>query len=129
MSFSKRRGLPQGISKLRALNALARADTINLGLGKPFVDMPEELRDLAISVLKRSQDRLDYSENAGLESTRNALEQYYGLPKGSTLLTHGAQEALFAAMLAHLNPGDEILLPNPGFLAYETMAEIVGARV
>jgi aspartate/methionine/tyrosine aminotransferase len=122
------KGLPAKISALRAFNGLAGANTINLGLGKPYQDMPQELRRLAGSLLQKNELRQDYTENAGLKSARSKLEAAYGLPAESTILTHGAQEALYAALCALLNPGDEVLLPNPGFLAYGPMVSMMHGR-
>ena len=115
------KGLPTSISKLRAFSSRAKAGTISLALGKPHEDMPPELRELAASLFKNSDLKMDYSENAGFLAVRSLLEQHYELPEGSTILTHGAQEALFAVLLTLLNPGDEVLIPNPGFLAYGPM--------
>lgn len=118
-------GLPTGISPLRAFNSQANANTINLGLGKPWEDMPPELRELVPRILK---ERLDYTENAGLLQVRRKLELHYGLSESSAVLTHGAQEAIFAALLALLNRGDEVLIPDPGFLAYAPMVRMLGGK-
>jgi aspartate/methionine/tyrosine aminotransferase len=120
--------IPHEISALRRFSALATPKCINLGLGKPFEDMPNSLRTLASQVIKNKNLAMDYSDNAGIVSVRTLLEQRYELPSGSTILTHGAQEALFAALMAILNPGDEVLCPDPGFVAYETMAQVLHAK-
>ncbi|RYZ93781.1 MAG: pyridoxal phosphate-dependent aminotransferase, partial [Proteobacteria bacterium] len=70
--------------------------------------MPRSLRELASDILQNPQLPMDYSENAGFAGVRALLEAHYELPAGSTLLTL-------------LNPGDEVLIPNPGFLAYGPM--------
>jgi len=114
-------GLPLTVSALRSFSGRAKSSTISMGLGKPYEDMPKELRSLAADLLRNPQLALDYSENAGFTAVRSLLEEHYELPTGSTILTHGAQEALFAALLTLLNPGDEVLIPNPGFLAYGPM--------
>ena len=114
-------GLPVKISALRAFSGRAKSSTISLALGKPYEDMPKELRALAGEVLKNQNLPMDYSENAGFAAVRALLEDHYELANGSSILTHGAQEALFAALLTLLNPGDEVLVPNPGFLAYAPM--------
>jgi aspartate/methionine/tyrosine aminotransferase len=117
--------LPAGISPLRAFNSLASPQTINLGLGKPWEDMPAELRELVPRILK---ERLDYTENAGLLSVRRKVETHYGLGEATAILTHGAQEGIFASLLALLNPGDEVLIPDPGFLAYGPMVKMLGGK-
>jgi aspartate aminotransferase len=111
-------GLPKQVSLLRAFSARAKSSTISLALGKPYEDMPKELRALAADILRNQHLPLDYSENAGFSAVRALLEEHYEFPTGTSILTHGAQEALFAAFLTLLNPDDEVLVPNPGFLAY-----------
>lgn len=120
--------LPSGISSLRAFNSKANAQTINLGLGKPHQDMPDELRHIAATIIENKQLRQDYTENAGLAPVRSLLEQHYELRSGSTILTHGTQEALFSVLLATINPGDEVLVPNPGFLAYAPMVQMLQGK-
>ncbi|RZA06416.1 MAG: pyridoxal phosphate-dependent aminotransferase [Proteobacteria bacterium] len=120
-SFKVNQGLPDKVSALRAFSSRAGARTISLSLGKPFEDMPKSLRELAADILQNPQLPMDYSENAGFSGVRALLENHYELPSGSTLLMHGAQEAIFAVLLTLLNPGDEVLVPNPGFLAYAPM--------
>ena len=122
------KGLPKTVSALRQFNAQAGANTISLGLGKPYIDMPKELRDLACQMLKNTGLRQDYSANGGDARVRKLLEQNFGLARGSSIITHGAQEALYAALSALLNPGDEVLIPNPGFLAYETMIKMMHGK-
>ncbi|MCO5143414.1 MAG: pyridoxal phosphate-dependent aminotransferase [Oligoflexia bacterium] len=122
------RNLPTNISPLRAFSAMAKPTTIDLCLGKPYEDMPAELRHIVPELFANTKYRMDYSENAGFAFVRDAFEKHYGLPKNSLILTHGAQEALYIALLSNLNPGDEVLIPNPGFLAYAPMVKMVGAK-
>lgn len=120
-------GLPAGISMLRSLNSLAKASTLNLGLGKPERDMPDEIRDLAQKSLLAH--RMDYTENAGDLGIRSKLANQLSVSDGKCLiLTHGAQEALMAALIALLNRGDEVLIPDPGFLSYAPMIKMLGAK-
>lgn len=121
--------LPKEISSLRSFSQRAKVDTIHLGLGKPFEDMPKALRDLAREVLANLSLKMDYSENAGFLPVRALLESHYKLPSESTLLTHGAQEGIFASLFATLNPRDEVLLPNPGFVGYAPIAKGLSAKV
>lgn len=118
--------IPTEISALRRLNARAGPGTINLGLGQPAVDMHPSLRGLAAKAL--AKHRLGYTPNAGLPALREKVAARYGLDAGSILITHGAQEGLMAVLLSLLGRGDEVLLPDPGFLAYETMVRIAGGR-
>ncbi|RYZ97189.1 MAG: pyridoxal phosphate-dependent aminotransferase, partial [Proteobacteria bacterium] len=121
-------GLPNKVSALRAFSSRAKAGTISLSLGKPFEDMPLSLRELAADILQDPRLPMDYSENAGFSGVRALLEDHYELPSGTTLLMHGTQEAIFAVLLTLLNPGDEVLVPNPGFLAYAPMVASLHAK-
>ena len=123
----RNQNLPQGISLLRQLNAKANSDTLNLGLGKPELDMPLEIRKIAEKCIHHSQ--LEYTENAGDLGVRKLLAKKLKIENAKELiLTHGAQEALTAALVAILNNGDEVLIPNPGFLAYETQVKMLGGK-
>ena len=120
-------GLPAGISMLRALAMQAKPSTLNLGLGKPEEDMPGEIRALAETSLLAH--RMDYTENAGDLGIRAKLAKQISVTDGKKLvLTHGAQEALMASLIALLNRNDEVLIPDPGFLAYAPMIKILGAK-
>jgi aspartate aminotransferase len=119
-------------SATRRLYDAAPPGSINLGLGEPDFFTPEAIRSEATRVI--AEERLGYTPNAGLLSLREKIAAYHseGLNRGfsadSVCVTNGAEEALFAVMMAALNPGDEIALPDPSFSAYATIAEIAGAR-
>ena len=123
---SGNRGLALGVSRIRELNSLAKPNTINLGLGKPSVDMPAEIR--ALLGPDWARESMEYSDNAGLPELREKLARFYGFKKDELWIAPGAQGATTAALIAMLNPGDEVLCPNPGFLAYDKAAEMVQAR-
>src|SRR5438876_4693836 len=107
------------ISLIRQINALATSHTINLGIGEPNLEPDETLRDLARRAATVSWH---YSPNAGNLSLRKKL----GDPN-EICVTAGTQEALFAIFQAFVDPGDEVLVPDPGFVAYSTLARICGA--
>lgn len=120
-------------SATRRLYDAAPPGSINLGLGEPDFLTPEVIRAEATRVIR--EERLGYTPNAGLPALRQRIAEYHSdglrqaLTADSVCVTNGAEEALFAVMLATLNPGDEIALPDPSFSAYATIAEIAGARV
>jgi aspartate/methionine/tyrosine aminotransferase len=120
-------------SATRRLYDAAPQGSINLGLGEPDFLTPEIVRSEASRVIK--EERLGYTPNAGLPALREKIAAYHseGLKEAfradSVCVTNGAEEALFAVMMALLNPGDEAALPDPSFSAYATIAEIAGARV
>ncbi|HYR29034.1 MAG TPA: pyridoxal phosphate-dependent aminotransferase, partial [Thermoanaerobaculia bacterium] len=113
------------LSLIRQINALATPYSVNLGIGEPNVEPDQRLRELAARAATTSWH---YSPNAGALSLRKKLCDGTSLdPKSEVCVTAGTQEALFAVFTAYVNPGDEVLVPNPGFLAYATLAKICGA--
>lgn len=120
-------------SATRVLYDSAPPGSINLGLGEPDFPTPDVVRHEAIRVIK--EDRIGYTTNAGIPELREKVAEYHsaGLPSPftaeSVCVTTGAEEALFASMMAILGPGDEALLPDPGYIAYPAIAEIAGAVV
>jgi aspartate/methionine/tyrosine aminotransferase len=112
------------LSLIRQINALATPLSVNLGIGEPNVEPDETLRDFARRAATTSWQ---YSPNAGSLPLRKRLGEATGYdPKSAICVTAGTQEALFAIMQAFVNPGDEVLVPNPGFLSYATVVRIAG---
>ncbi|HWW61297.1 MAG TPA: pyridoxal phosphate-dependent aminotransferase, partial [Thermoanaerobaculia bacterium] len=113
------------LSLIRQINALATPFSINLGIGEPNVEPDETLREMARRAATASWH---YSANAGNLSLRRKLCEGTPFdPRSEVCVTAGTQEALFAIFSAFVNPGDEVLVPNPGFLSYATLAKICGA--
>lgn len=119
-------------SATRRLYDSAPAGSINLGLGEPDFPTPDVVRKEAARVIEA--EPTGYTSNAGLPVLRARVAAYHseglreGFPADAVCVTNGAEEALFAVVMAIAGPGDEVLLPDPGFLAYPTLAEIAGAR-
>ena len=116
-----------GISLIRRVLEAAPKDAINLGFGEPNFDTPRAILRAAHESL--DEGRLGYTATAGLPELRQAIAEYSGgrLRPDSVLVTVGAQEALFATMVAWLGPGQEVLVPDPGFPAYPAIARLAGA--
>ena len=116
-----------GISLIRRVFEAAPVDAINLGLGEPNFDTPRAILRAAHETL--DEGRLGYTATAGLPALRRAIAEYSNdrLDPDSVLVTVGAQEALFSTMLAWLGPGQEVLVPDPGFPAYPAIARLAGA--
>lgn len=113
------------LSLIRQINALATPLSVNLGIGEPNVVPDERLREMAARAATTSWH---YSPNAGALSLRKKLCVDLPFdPKSEVCVTAGTQEGLFSIFTAYVNPGDEVLVPNPGFLAYATLAKICGA--
>lgn len=108
------------LSLIRQINALATPLSTNLGIGEPNLEPDETLCEFARRAATTSWH---YSANAGHISLRRKL----GNPD-EICVTAGTQEALYAIFQAYVDPGDEVLVPDPGFVAYATLAKICGAE-
>jgi aspartate aminotransferase len=113
------------LSLIRQINALATPLTVNLGIGEPNVLPDAAFREKAERAATTSWS---YSANAGALSLRRKItaDSDYD-PKSDVCVTAGTQEGLFAIFTAYVDPGDEVLVPDPGFLAYATLAKMCGA--
>ena len=113
------------LSLIRQINALATPYSVNLGIGEPNVVPDERLREMA---RRAATAPWQYSANAGTLALRKKLCENTGYdPKSEVCVTAGTQEGLFAVFTAFVNPGDEVLVPDPGFLSYATLAQMCGA--
>lgn len=107
----------------------ALPDSINFGLGEPDLPTPQFMRDEAARVTLEEQN--GYTSHAGLIQLREKIaEQYPHLNLGTSdvVVTVGSQEAMTAAFLTIVDEGDDVLLPNPSFPAYEACVKISGGR-
>ena len=124
---------PSGIRKFFDI-AAEMDDVISLGVGEPDFETPWNVRETAIYTLE--QGRTKYTANAGLKELRIAIAEYtarkYGLsydPLKQVLVTVGGSEAIDLAFRCILEPGDEVLLPTPSYVAYAPCAQMAGAVV
>ncbi|MDE5933601.1 MAG: aminotransferase class I/II-fold pyridoxal phosphate-dependent enzyme, partial [Lachnospiraceae bacterium] len=106
-------------------------DVISLSVGEPDFDTPWHIRDEGIYSLEKG--RTFYTSNAGLKELKEEISHYLkrkqGLeydPKDEVFLTVGGSEGIDAAMRAMLNPGEEVLIPQPSFVSYEPCAILAG---
>ncbi|HEV7489125.1 MAG TPA: pyridoxal phosphate-dependent aminotransferase [Thermoanaerobaculia bacterium] len=113
------------ISLIRQINALATPLCVNLGIGEPNIEPDENLRKLAVDAAVNGS--WHYTPNAGTLSLRKLIAGESGFEPNEVCVTAGTEEALFSIFQAYVDPGDEVLVPNPGFLAYATLARIAGA--
>ena len=114
---------PSGIRKFFDI-ASEMEDVISLGVGEPDFDTPWHIRDEGIYSLE--QGRTSYTSNAGLKELKEEiakfLERHYELkynPNKEIIVTVGGSEAIDIAMRAMLDPGDEVLIPQPSYVSYE----------
>jgi len=119
----------QGIEKsvIRQLFDRARPGSINLGLGEPDLPTPDVIRRAAVRVINDEQN--GYTSHAGLPALREQVAADYSLINATpdkVIITAGSQEALYLALMTLVDEGDEVLLPNPGFVAYPTIVRMAG---
>ncbi|RCX23822.1 aminotransferase [Fontibacillus phaseoli] len=110
------------------------ADTIFLGVGEPDFVTPEQVREACIRAL--NEGRTKYTPNAGLMELREEIASYLSdsfrlnyEPAREVLVTVGSSEAVDLALRTFLAPGDEVLIPGPGYVAYSPIASLHGGEV
>ena len=120
----------QGIEKsvIRQVFDRALPGSLNLGLGEPDLPTPDVIRRAAVRSIIDEQN--GYTSHAGLPALREKIAGSYPYLNDNiekVLVTAGSQEALYLALLSLVDDGDEVLLPNPGFVAYPTIVQMAGA--
>ena len=120
-------------SMIRVYTNLARQtpDCAMLTIGEPDFDTPEAIK--AAAMLSLTDNNTHYAPNQGTAALRDAIAEFEtdrGNPTkpDQILVTVGACQALFTALLGILNPGDEVIIPSPGFVLYETICTVAGAK-
>ena len=112
-------------SALRQLFDQAPPDAINLGLGEIQFPTPKIITDRAIDIIE--QGNIRYTPNAGLPELQKSITDYYNIKLNNNVcVTTGAEEAIFASLFSFINPGDEVLISNPTYLAYKTIIRMMG---
>ena len=121
---------PSGIRRFFDI-AAQMPEVISLGIGEPDFVTPDIIRAAGIRSIEAG--RTAYTSNSGLLELRVALSEHlqrlYGVhydPETELLITVGVSEALQNAMLATINPGDEVLIPEPCFVAYPASVVFAG---
>ncbi len=121
---------PSGIRKFFDLLA-GMEGVISLGVGEPDFPTPWHIREAAIQSLEKGLTM--YTSNSGMPELREELSRYlrnqYGVrydPRDEILVTVGVSEALDLAVRAILDPGDEVIIPDPSFVAYSACVFMAG---
>ncbi|TGY96336.1 pyridoxal phosphate-dependent aminotransferase [Streptomyces rhizosphaericola] len=122
-----------GTTIFAEMSALAaRTGSINLGQGFPDTDGPEEIREAAVRALRAGHGN-QYPPGPGIPELRNAVadhqKRFYGLtwsPETEVLVTTGATEAIAAALLALVQPGDEVIAFEPYYDSYAACIALAG---
>jgi len=118
------------ISGIRKMFEAAPPNSINLGLGEPDFDPPPEVIDALCRAVRHGQNH--YGPSAGIPALREKIALRYrdhdpATDRENVLVTGSGTEALMATALALYDPGDEVLVPNPGFVLYAPHARLAGA--
>jgi aspartate/methionine/tyrosine aminotransferase len=119
------------LARAKALEAKGR-EIIHLEIGEPDFDTPQNVTAAAIQALKDGYTH--YGPSAGMMETREAFAGYMSRDRGADIspqqivITPGGKPIIFYSALALLDPGDEVIYPNPGFPIYESMIKYMGAK-
>ena len=123
---------PSGIRKFFDL-VLEMKDAISLGVGEPDFDTPWHIREEGIYSLEKG--RTFYTSNSGLRELKSEIANYLKRkqnleynPLTEILVTVGGSEAIDLAFRAMINPGDEVLIPQPSYVSYVPCAILAGAK-
>lgn len=123
---------PSGIRKFFDLVSEMK-DAISLGVGEPDFDTPWHIRDEGIYSLEKG--RTFYTSNAGLKELKEEIAAYLKRrihveydPLKEILVTVGGSEGIDIVMRAMLNPGEEVLIPQPSYVSYEPCTVLAGGK-
>ena len=123
---------PSGIRKFFDIVSEMQ-DAISLGVGEPDFDTPWFIRDEGIYSLEKG--KTFYTSNAGLKDLRQEIANYIKRtqnvnynPDNEIIVTVGGSEAIDIGLRAVINPGDEVIIPQPSYVSYEPCAILAGAK-
>ncbi len=106
-------------------------DIVHMEIGRPDFDTPEPIKQAAIKAL--NQGFVYYTSSAGITELREAIARKLAQDNGISVsptglvVTAGASEAIFCSIMTFLNPGDEVIIPEPMYVYYKDWAEFAGA--
>jgi len=118
-----------GIRKVFALGATLK-DAVDFSIGQPDFDTPQELKEEAIKAIRAGQNK--YSQTAGdnllREKIAGEVKKEFGWANPAVLVTSGVSGGLLLAFLALIDPGDEVIIPDPYFVIYKQLVNMLGGR-
>jgi aspartate aminotransferase len=121
------------ISGIREVFEAAGEDAINLGLGQPDFPTPAHAREAAVEAIETG-DADAYTSNKGTRGLREAIaakherDNHLAVDPENVIATAGGSEALHLAMEAHVDAGQEVIIPDPGFVSYDALTRLAGGR-
>jgi aspartate aminotransferase/aminotransferase len=118
-----------GIRKVFALAASLK-DPVNFSIGQPDFDVPERLKEEAIKAIREGFNK--YSQTAGdillKEKISELVKKEIGWDRPAVLVTSGVSGGLLLAFMALINPGDEVIIPDPYFVIYKHVVNMLGGK-
>ena len=114
---------------IRKISDRAKPGSISLGLGEPDLPTPEVILREAVRVIQEGKN--GYTLQAGLPALRERIASdypYMNLSMDQIIVTAGSQESLYLILRTLVEEGDEVLMPDPGFIAYPMILKMVGGR-
>ncbi|MCJ7776895.1 MAG: aminotransferase class I/II-fold pyridoxal phosphate-dependent enzyme, partial [Sedimentisphaerales bacterium] len=118
-----------GIRKVFALAAQMQ-DPVNFSIGQPDFDVPEKLKEEAIKAIREGFNK--YSQTAGVEALKakiaEQIKQEFKWRNPAVLVTSGVSGGLLLAFLALVNPNDEVIIPDPYFVMYKHLVNLLGGK-
>ena len=124
---------PSGIRKFFDI-ASTKKDVVSLGVGEPDFITPWHIREAAIHAIEKG--RTFYTGNKGLLQLRQGVCDYYRRrfnveydPEENVIITVGGSEAIDVVLRTLIQPGDEVILPTPAYVAYAAIIEMAGGKV
>ena len=116
-----------GIRKAFAMGE-KMTNPINLSIGQPDYDVDDVVKREAIAHIEAGDN--SYTQTWGIKALRDACSEYYrrlyGVPLENVMITSGVSGGLFLALLATVNPGDEVLFADPYFVMYKHLVNLLG---
>ncbi|SDZ83211.1 aspartate aminotransferase [Haloplanus vescus] len=119
------------ISGIREVFEAAGEDAINLGLGQPDFPAPDHARQAAVDAIQAGEADA-YTSNRGIQPLREAIadkharDQNVAVDPDDVIATAGGSEALHLALEAHVDAGEEVIFPDPGFVSYDALTKVAG---
>ena len=118
-----------GIRKVFALAASLK-DPVNFSIGQPDFDVPAELKEHAIEAIRAGQNK--YSQTAGdsilKEKVTEQVKSEFGWSDPAILISSGVSGGLLLAFMSLVNPGDEVIIPDPYFVMYKHLINMLGGK-
>jgi len=124
-------GIRKVFDKVQTLQAKGE-EVVHLEIGRPDFDTPSHIKEAAKKAL--DEGFVHYTSSYGIKELREAISRKLSSENGidagpdEIIVTTGANEAIFISIMATLNPGDEVIVPDPMFVYYADWAEFAGAK-